>query len=149
MAFVLFVAGMTTKNATTAGQTEVLNRPEPARGVARITRHPVNCSMGLWALAHLPVNGDLAALIFFGGFACLAWVGTWHIELRRRRDFGDDWKRLSEVSSVLPFVAILQGRNHLALKEIGWLRVFGGLFFFLLTLFWSHRALIGASPFPW
>lgn len=148
-AFILFVAGMTIKNATTAGQTDVLTLPEPARGVARITRHPVNCSMGLWAVAHLPVNGDVAALIFFGGFALLAVMGTSHIEARRRRDFGEDWQRLCAVTSVVPFVAVLQGRNRLDLKEIGWLRVLGGLFFFFATLLWSHRVLIGASPLPW
>lgn len=35
-------------------------------------RHPMATGFGLWALAHLLVNGDLAAILLFGGL--LFWV---------------------------------------------------------------------------
>lgn len=35
-------------------------------------RHPMIAGFGLWAAAHLLVNGDLAAIVLFGGL--LAWV---------------------------------------------------------------------------
>ena len=38
--------------------------------------------MTLWALGHLAVNGDLASLILFGGFALFALAGM--VSLNRR-----------------------------------------------------------------
>ncbi len=35
-------------------------------------RHPMTLGFGLWAIAHLLVNGDLASIVLFGGL--LAWV---------------------------------------------------------------------------
>jgi uncharacterized membrane protein len=35
-------------------------------------RHPMQIGFGLWAFAHLMVNGDLASIVLFGGL--LAWV---------------------------------------------------------------------------
>lgn len=44
-----------------------------SRGVLRTwMRHPMLTAVILWALAHLAVNGDLAAVILFGGL--LAWA---------------------------------------------------------------------------
>lgn len=37
-------------------------------------RHPMLTGMGLWALAHLIANGDLASLILFGGLGIWAMV---------------------------------------------------------------------------
>jgi uncharacterized membrane protein len=34
--------------------------------VRRITRHPMLWGVTLWALAHLPANGDLASIMLFG-----------------------------------------------------------------------------------
>ena len=33
---------------------------------------------------------------------------------------GEVWQRFAAKTSILPFVAILQGRNSLRLKEISW-----------------------------
>lgn len=35
-------------------------------------RHPMLTGFGLWAVAHLLVNGDLAAIVLFGGFVVWA-----------------------------------------------------------------------------
>lgn len=39
---------------------------------ARVNRHPQLTGVILWAVAHLLVNGDLASVVLFGGFA--AWA---------------------------------------------------------------------------
>lgn len=45
-----------------------LMSPAPAKG-ALLThmRHPMLTGFGLWAIAHLLVNGDLASILLFGG----------------------------------------------------------------------------------
>lgn len=47
--------------------------PAPKRGkLLQGMRHPMQTGFGLWAGAHLLVNGDLASIILFGGL--LAWT---------------------------------------------------------------------------
>ena len=38
----------------------------------RIVRHPLSLGVLVWSLSHLLANGDLAALLLFGGFALFA-----------------------------------------------------------------------------
>ena len=49
------------------------------------------------------------------------------------------------VTSHVPFVAIAQGRNHLAWREIGWLRPAIGIAAFVVLLA-AHPWLFGVSP---
>ncbi len=72
LALFLLVGGVLIPNPSATGMTGVLDRLEPARGVLRITRHPVMWGVGLWAAVHLVANGDLASLLFFGGFLLTA-----------------------------------------------------------------------------
>ena len=89
--------------------------------MVRITRHPFLWGIALWALVHLIVNGDLASLIFFGSLLVLAVGGTLAIDAKRRRSFGGQWTKFADVTSDVPFAAIVAGRNRLglALAEIG------------------------------
>lgn len=145
--FVLMIAGYTTKNPASAGQESALEKPDAATGILRITRHPANVANALWGFVHLPPNGDFASLCLFGSISLLAIVGTLHIERRRRRAHGAAWEAFARVTSIVPFVAILRGRNQLRLSEIGAWRVLLGLAIFVIALA-SHTYLIGASPYP-
>ncbi|MGV6848737.1 MAG: NnrU family protein [Marinibacterium sp.] len=47
--------------------------PAPKKGrLLAGMRHPMTMGFGLWAVAHLLVNGDLASILMFGGL--LAWA---------------------------------------------------------------------------
>ena len=146
---VLWVAGYSTRNATAVGQTDVLEETEPVRGIGKITRHPANCGFGVWALTHLVVNGDLGSLIVFGGILFLAIFGTWHIERRRRRVDAEAWARLTAVTSVIPFVALVQGRTRVTLKEIGYTRIAVALGLYAVFLTHLHDIMMSKSPLPW
>jgi len=43
----------------------------------RFIRHPFLTGIALWAFSHLLVNGDLAAVILFGGFGAFALFDMW------------------------------------------------------------------------
>src|SRR5207249_4103417 len=75
---VLFVVvGLASANPTSVGMEGRLARgAEGVRGITRITRHPFLWGVSLWALVHLTVNGDLAALVLFGSLLLLALAGT-------------------------------------------------------------------------
>jgi uncharacterized membrane protein len=131
IAFVLIACGYW-RNPTMVGADKLLKSEDPARGIIRITRHPIMWGVMLWAAGHILARGDLKSLVFFGGFLLLALVGTLSMDTRKRAN--PDWGRFAAVTSHVPFVAIAQGRNRLDLHEIGWLRPAIGFAVFFAVL---------------
>lgn len=126
-ALVLVAAGVMTKNPSAVGQAAALRADEPARGILRVTRHPVMWGIALWAAVHLAARGDVASLVFFGGFLVLALAGTALIDARKADALGEEWARFAAVTSNVPFTAIVEGRNRFSGPEIGLKRVGAGL----------------------
>ena len=131
IAFVLLVCGFG-RNPTLVGADKLLKSEEPARGMIRVTRHPIMWSFLLWAAAHILARGDVESLIFFGTFLLVAGIGTLAMDARKRAN--PDWTRFAAVTSHIPFVAVAQGRNRIAWREIGWLRPLIGLAAFFAVL---------------
>ena len=119
LAFILIVCGYW-RNPTLVGAEKLLQSEDPARGIIRITRHPLMWGVMLWAIAHILARPTLGALIFFGGFFALAGLGTLFIDARKKNL--PEFQRFAAVTSNLPFVALAQGRNRIRWGEIGWLR---------------------------
>lgn len=92
--------------------------PTSARGLTRITRHPLFVGIALWGIAHTLVNGYLSDVIFFGGFAAFSLVGGLHQDSRKRAEEGARLRGFYDETSVIPFGAIAGGRNRLVLREI-------------------------------
>lgn len=64
-------------------------RFDPDRpGPVALIRHPVLVALLVWSAAHLLVNGDLAHVLLFGGFAGFAVLGMRLIDRRRQREMG-------------------------------------------------------------
>ena len=131
LVFVLIACGYW-RNPTMVGADRLLKSEDPARGMIRITRHPLMWGIMLWAAAHIAARGDTKSLVFFGALLLLAAVGTLLMDARKRSN--PDWPRFAAVTSHVPFVAIAQGRNRIRWREIGWLRPAIGLAAFFLVL---------------
>ena len=147
LALLLLVSGVTAPNPTAIGQTPDPDAAEPARGMLRITRHPVMWAIGLWGIAHILANPDLASLIFFGSFSALAFVGCRSMDSRRDRESPPGWGVLVQRTSAVPFVAIIEGRQKLVWSEIGWWRPAVALALFAVLLF-LHPYLFGMAVLP-
>jgi uncharacterized membrane protein len=145
-AFVLLACGLLSRNPTVIGQAAALKGEDPARGIIRVTRHPVMWAIMLWAGAHLLAVGSLQAVVFYGGLLLLAAAGTTLQDARKAKALGEDWQRFAARTSNMPFGAILQGRNRLSWREIGWWRPVAGLALFALALA-SHGWLFGLRPY--
>jgi len=146
LAFLLFVASVAAPNPTSAGQEKSLGRT--ATGVTRITRHPMNCAFALWAAVHMIANGELSAEIFFGTFALTALAGMPSIDRKLAARDPAAWAHLAADTSIVPFAAILAGRNRLALGEIKWFVWVGGAVLWAGMLH-GHRYIIGVSALRW
>jgi len=145
-AFVLAACGLLSRNPTAVGQAKALQAAEPARGIIRVTRHPMMWGFILLAASHILARGDLKSTVFFGGFLVLAALGALLIDRRKEKSLGEDWQRFARVTSFFPFLAIVQGRNRFDAKEIGWRNPAIGLALYAL-LFWFHGAIFGARPY--
>lgn len=124
VALVLIACGLG-RNPTIVGAEKLLKSDDPARGMIRITRHPIMWGFILFSLAHIVATGSTRALVLFGSLVLLAGLGTLLMDARKRSN--PDFGRFAAVTSNLPFLAILQGRNRIRWREIGWTRPLAGL----------------------
>jgi len=146
----LAATGVLTRGPTSLGfEKQGLAREEPALGVHRITRHPFLWGVALWGVGHLLANGERAAVMLFGALTFMVIFGARSIDRKGRARDAVGWARFEDATSNVPFMAITQGRNRLALGEIGW-RGLAGLAVAGLILFFHERlfgvAAISTSP---
>lgn len=143
LATLLLVGGYSQRNPTAVMQS-VPAAGDPAPGILKITRHPVMWAIGLWALAHIPANGDAAALLLFGGLAALALGGTLAIDAKRRTRDPQGFARLAAATSNLPFAAMLRGGARLRYGDIGWWRlVLAAVIYFVAII--AHPYIAGVA----
>lgn len=110
---------------------------DPERpGILRVTRHPLIGALILWAAAHIPPNGDVAALLLFGPMLALALAGPRLLDAKRKASLGlAEWRRLASHTS----------QGHVVWREIGIGRFALALALYALLL-WLHPHLIGVDP---
>lgn len=141
---VLFVASVATPNPTAVDGR--LDAAGP-RGIQRITRHPMLWSFALWAGLHLVAKGDLAGVLFFGAFLVTALVGMPSIDRKLAAAQPELWAGLAPGTSIIPFKAILAGRNRLVPAEIPRLVwIIGGVAWVVLLV--AHPWLFGYPALP-
>jgi uncharacterized membrane protein len=147
LAFLFIVVGVATPSPTVVGGERLLDEDEdePARGILRITRHPFLWGVSLWALLHLIANGDAASLVLFGSLLLLSLGGTYSIDNKRLRLYGEAWEKFLAVTSVLPFRAIWDQRNDLRLDEIGWKSPALALALYAVAML-LHQRMFGVAP---
>ena len=89
----------------------------PVAGIERITRHAFFVGLALFALAHALLASTLAVAIYFAGFALLALGGAVLQERKLLRRYGEAYAGYLAVTSLLPFVAVVRGRQRLERGE--------------------------------
>jgi uncharacterized membrane protein len=139
IAIFLIICGATTPNPGMMGMEKSGLGKGPA-GVLKITRHPVMWGVALWAISHAIANGYIEGVIFFGSLALLALLGASHIDYRRTKQYGDQWRNYMAITSHVPFAAILGGRTRVDRSEFKWWQT-------LLTVAIYAGILIGHENF--
>lgn len=121
VAMILLLGGFLVRNPTTVGMEGLLrdgNAEGLTRGVTRITRHPFQWAVVLWAASHLVANGDRVSVVFFSTFLILGLAGSVLIDRKKAASLGADWQGYAGVTSNVPFAAILSGRNRFVPGEL-------------------------------
>lgn len=115
---------------------------DPVRGVFRITRHPMQWAIIIWAVGHIIANGDTVSLVFFCAFLTLSFFGTLLMDRKQAQADPQKWQQLSAVSSNIPFAALLTGRNRWAVRE--WLAPFFAGLLVYAAAYYFHEFYTGA-----
>lgn len=110
-------------------------------GIIRITRHPQMVGQLIWCIAHTLWLGTSFTLLTSVGLMLHHLFAVWHGDRRLLARYGEAFTALKARTSVVPFAAIVQGRQPLQLDEF--LRpAYVGVCLFILGLWWAHPALI-------
>ncbi len=116
-------------------------------GIIRVSRHPQAVGQVLWCATHLLWIGTT-----FMAVTCLGLIGhhlfaIWNGDRRLRNRFGEAFEAMRERTSVIPFRAVLDGRQRLVPAEF--LRPSQlGIVVAIAGLWWSHRFIgLGATAF--
>jgi uncharacterized membrane protein len=92
--------------------------------------------LAMWGVAHMLGNGTVGDVAFFGSFVAVGLIGPYHMDARLKREKGEKFVDFCRRTSVLPFGAILRGRNRLEIDELSFplaaiaVAVFAALVFF-------------------
>ena len=113
-------------------------------GIIRITRHPQMVGQVIWCIAHTLWLGTTFTLVTSVGLVLHHLCGVWHGDRRLSDRYGEAFVIVKVRTSIIPFLAILQGRQTLKWQEF--VRpAYLGVAVFILLLWWSHPLLIRAT----
>ena len=113
-------------------------------GIIRITRHPQMVGQVIWCIAHTLWIGTTFTLLTSTGLVLHHLFAVWHGDKRMQIRYGDAFEVAKARTSVIPFWAILQGRQTLKWEEF--VRpAYLGVIAFILLLWWAHPLLIQAT----
>jgi len=142
----LFSLVLLVMSLATPSPASMLPGMSEARGVLRITRHPMNMGLAIFGLAHVVANGAVGDVFFFGQFLVVGVVGAYHMDARKTREKGEAYAEFKRQTSVIPFAAILRGRNKLEAGEVAFpMFLIGVAAFVALVVF--HGKLFGVDLF--
>lgn len=147
LAFVLVVAGVTTRNPSMIMGEGALKTANPWAGIFAITRHPLMWGIALWAVLHLANRPNMNSLLFFGTLAVLAVAGSRLQEKRKHLELGAAWDAFENHTSFVPFAGLVSGKSELHLKELGVWRLAAAIALWAVMLF-VHGIIMGVPALP-
>ncbi|MDB9313081.1 NnrU family protein [Spirulina sp. CS-785/01] len=118
-------------------------------GIIRITRHPQMVGQIIWCVAHTLWIGTTFTLVTSLGLIAHHIFAVWHGDRRLYSRYGDTFLKAKDRTSVIPFRAILDGRQPLKPQEF--LKpAYVGVTGFIFLLWWGHPWLMQVTAkVPW
>ena len=113
-------------------------------GIIRVTRHPQMVGQIIWCVAHTLWLGTSFTLLTSVGLVGHHLFAVWHGDRRLQQRYGEAFQTVKERTSVIPFLAVFDGRQKLKWQEFtrpAYLGVLG----FVLLVWWAHPWMIWAT----
>lgn len=113
-------------------------------GIIRISRHPQMVGQVIWCIAHTLWLGTTFTLVTSLGLIAHHIFAVWHGDRRLTKRYGEAFTKVKERTSVIPMLAILDGRQKLDIKEF--LKpAYVGVIGFIFLFWWLHPWLMIAT----
>lgn len=113
-------------------------------GIIRITRHPQMVGQIIWCLAHLLWVGSSFMVVTSLGLIAYHLFGVWHGDHRLERKYGQAFRDLKERTTLIPGLAIWQGKQPWRPQEfLRWSYV--GVLSFVIILYTLHPQMVAAA----
>tara|TARA_B100000131_G_C18091527_1_gene602394 strand:+ start:1082 stop:1810 length:729 start_codon:yes stop_codon:yes gene_type:complete len=107
-------------------------------GIMRITRHPQAFGQIIWCLAHTLWIGTSFMLITSIGLILHHLFAIWHGDKRLQDKFGQEFQNFKKETSIIPFLAIIEGRQKIIFSEfIRFSQL--GILIAIWVIWWSHK----------
>ena len=107
-------------------------------GIMRVTRHPQAFGQIIWCFAHTLWIGTSFTLVTSIGLILHHLFAIWHGDKRLANKFGEQFYSFQKSTSVIPFIAIIEGRQEFKIKEFFKLSQIG-ILIAIAVLWWSHQ----------
>lgn len=118
-------------------------------GIIRITRHPQMVGQLIWCIAHTLWVGSSFMLLTSIGLMGHHLFAVWHGDRRLESRYGKTFLAVKERTSIIPFLAIAQGKQTLKLQEF-FRPAYVGVGAFVALLWWAHPWLmLMTAKVPW
>ena len=115
-----------------------------ATGIIRISRHPQAIGQILWCITHALWIGSSFMLVTCFGLVAHHLFAVWHCDRRLKERLGEAFDDLKANTSVLPFRAVIDGRQQLDWREF--LRPAQlGILIAVGVFWWAHRFIPTAA----
>ncbi len=127
-----------------------ISKPEVrlySTGIIRITRHPQAFGQILWCISHTLWIGSSFMIATSTGLIAHHLFAIWHGDKRLKDRFGDDFDEVKQGTSIIPFLALIDGRQKLIWSELIKPAQIG-IIIAVLVLWWAHHFIaIGSEAF--
>lgn len=109
-------------------------------GILRVCRHPQMVGQVIWCIAHTLWIGSSFTVMTSLILITYHLFAVWHGDYRLEKLYGEQFIYAKQRTSIVPFLAILDGRQTLLLNEF--LRpAYVGVFGFILLIWFCHLQL--------
>ena len=98
----------------------------------------------IWCVAHLLWVGTTFTLATSLGLVGYHVFATWHGDRRLFKRYGDAFAKVRDRTSIVPFLAIVQGKQSLQLSEF-MKPAYLGIAIFVGLFWWVHPLLVVAA----
>ena len=110
-------------------------------GIIRITRHPQMVGQVIWCIAHTLWLGTSFTLVTSLGLIAHHLFAVWHGDRRLANRYGEAFEKVKARTSVIPFKAIIDGRQTIKWQE--YIRpAYLGVAIFVMIVWWGHPWLM-------
>jgi uncharacterized membrane protein len=142
LTLIVFGQSLATKNPMTTLSEMTGKFRDRAWGIQRVTRHPQNFAFALFGFSHMLSNPYTGDWIFFGGFIVYGLVSALHQDRRTLATGPQEVQQFQANTSVMPFRAILAGKQSLAIAEYNGIALVLSILCFAVLKF-LHGRLFG------